>query len=60
MTFEEQVKKTVLPVDSEQSIANQWHTDVTFIVKPPQISTLRAVTLPPYRGETLIANAGAA
>jgi len=60
VTFEEQVKKTVLPVDSEQSIANQWHTDVTFIVNPPQVSTLRAVTLPPYGGETLIANAAAA
>lgn len=60
VTFKEQVKKTVLPVDSEQSIANQWHTDVTFIVNPPQVSTLRAVTLPPYGGETLIANAAAA
>lgn len=60
VTFEEQVKKTVLPVDSEQSIANQWHTDVAFIVNPPQVSTLRAVTLPPYGGETLIANAAAA
>lgn len=60
VTFSEQEKKTVLPVDSEQAIANQWHTDVTFIVNPPQASTLRAITLPPYGGETLIANAAAA
>jgi alpha-ketoglutarate-dependent sulfate ester dioxygenase len=50
----------VLPVDSERSVANNWHTDVTFVVNPPQLSTLRSVVLPPYGGETLIANAGAA
>lgn len=50
----------VLPVDSEQGRANHWHTDVTFVVSPPQVSTLRSVVLPPYGGETLIANAGAA
>jgi alpha-ketoglutarate-dependent taurine dioxygenase len=50
----------VLPVDSEQGRANHWHTDVTFVVSPPQLSTLRSITVPPYGGETLIANAGAA
>lgn len=50
----------VLPVDSELSVANYWHTDVTFVVSPPQLSTLRSVELPPYGGETLIANAAAA
>jgi taurine dioxygenase len=50
----------VLPVDSDKSIANHWHTDVTFVVNPPQLSTLRSVVLPPYGGETLIANAEAA
>jgi taurine dioxygenase len=50
----------VLPVDSEQGSANHWHTDVTFVLNPPQASTLRSLTLPPYGGETLIANAAAA
>jgi alpha-ketoglutarate-dependent sulfate ester dioxygenase len=50
----------VLPVDSDLNIANHWHTDVTFVVNPPQLSTLRSVVIPPYGGETLIANAGAA
>jgi alkyl sulfatase len=50
----------VLPVDSEESRANHWHTDVTFVLNPPQASTLRSITIPPYGGETLIANAGAA
>jgi alpha-ketoglutarate-dependent taurine dioxygenase len=51
---------SVLPVDSEQGRANHWHTDVTFVVSPPQISTLRSIVIPPYGGETLVANAGAA
>src|SRR5437879_6370654 len=51
----------VLPVDSEDSgRANHWHTDVTFVLNPPQASTLRSITIPPYGGETLIANAAAA
>ena len=50
----------VLPVDSERGIANHWHTDVTFVVNPPQLSTLRSIVVPPYGGETLIANSGAA
>lgn len=50
----------MLPVDSEDGKANHWHTDVTFVLNPPQASTLRSVTIPPYGGETLIANAGAA
>jgi len=51
----------VLPVDSERGrAANHWHTDVTFVLNPPQATTLRSVTLPPYGGETLIANAAAA
>ncbi|MFF0157678.1 TauD/TfdA dioxygenase family protein [Streptomyces sp. NPDC005263] len=51
----------VLPVDSERGrAANNWHTDVTFVLNPPQASTLRSITLPPYGGETLIANSAAA
>jgi len=50
----------VLPVDSQDDRVNYWHTDVTFILNPPQASTLRSVIVPPYGGETLIANAGSA
>lgn len=50
----------VLAVDSETSKANAWHTDVTFVVNPPQLTTLRSVVTTPYGGETLIANAAAA
>ncbi|MEU2270320.1 TauD/TfdA family dioxygenase [Streptomyces olindensis] len=51
----------VLPVDGDEGIrANQWHTDVTFVRTPPKASTLRAIVVPPYGGNTLIANAGAA
>jgi taurine dioxygenase len=50
----------VLPVDSEKGRANEWHTDVTFVLNPPQASTLRSIVLPPYGGETLIANAATA
>ncbi|WP_030680328.1 TauD/TfdA dioxygenase family protein [Streptomyces cellulosae] len=50
----------VLAVDSESSKANAWHTDVTFVVNPPQLTTLRSIVIPPYGGETLIANAAAA
>ncbi|HTX08073.1 MAG TPA: TauD/TfdA family dioxygenase [Solirubrobacteraceae bacterium] len=46
----------VLPVDSESSKANSWHTDVTFVDRIPAISFLRAITLPPYGGTTVFAN----
>ncbi|MFB7242053.1 TauD/TfdA dioxygenase family protein [Streptomyces populi] len=50
----------VLAVDSETSKANEWHTDVTFVVNPPQVTTLRSLVTTPYGGETLIANTAAA
>jgi len=50
----------VLPVDSERGKANHWHTDVTFVLSPPQLSTLRSIVIPPYGGETLIANSATA
>ncbi|WP_089107480.1 TauD/TfdA dioxygenase family protein [Streptomyces hyaluromycini] len=50
----------VLPVDSERGRANHWHTDVTFVLNPPQASTLRSITVPPYGGDTLIASSAAA
>ena len=50
----------VLPVDSEREKVNHWHTDVTFILNPPQLSTLRSIVVPPYGGETLIASSAGA
>lgn len=50
----------VLPVGSQDDRVNHWHTDVTFVLNPPQASTLRSIVVPRYGGETLIANAGPA
>jgi taurine dioxygenase len=51
----------ILPVDSEGGgRANHWHTDVTFVLSPPQASTLRSLVIPPYGGETLIASSAGA
>lgn len=51
----------ILPVDGEEGVrSNQWHTDVTFVRTPPKVTTLRSIVVPPYGGNTLIANAAAA
>ncbi|MCE7079526.1 TauD/TfdA family dioxygenase [Streptomyces sp. ST2-7A] len=49
----------VIPVDGEDQRANHWHTDVSFTLVPSLGTTLRSVTLPPYGGDTLVANAAA-
>jgi taurine dioxygenase len=36
--------------------ANSWHTDVTFLDRPPAASVLRAVELPAYGGDTVWTN----
>ncbi len=36
--------------------ANNWHTDVTFVDRPPLGSVLRAITIPPAGGDTIWAN----
>jgi taurine dioxygenase len=36
--------------------ANEWHTDVTFVDRPPLGSILRAVEIPPVGGDTVWAN----
>lgn len=46
----------VLPIHSEKGRADSWHTDVTFVDRPPQASVLRAVHLPPHGGDTTWAN----
>ncbi|WP_326595620.1 TauD/TfdA dioxygenase family protein [Streptomyces sp. NBC_01803] len=49
-----------LPIDSDLGRANAWHTDVTFVPAYPAFSILRAVTIPPYGGNTLWSNTVAA
>jgi alpha-ketoglutarate-dependent taurine dioxygenase len=36
--------------------ANHWHTDVTFVDRPPAFTLLRAVVIPPVGGDTIWAN----
>jgi taurine dioxygenase len=43
-----------------RSNADIWHTDATFMARPPLGSVLRAVTLPDCGGDTLFASASAA
>lgn len=51
----------VLDVDARNgNIASQWHTDVTFVDRPPLGSILRGVVMPAYGGDTLWANTVAA
>jgi taurine dioxygenase len=51
----------VLDVDARGgNVAIQWHTDVTFVDRPPLGSVLRAVVVPPVGGDTLWANTAAA
>jgi alpha-ketoglutarate-dependent taurine dioxygenase len=50
----------VLPIDSRYDQANSWHTDVTFVDRPPKASLLRAITLPEYGGTTTWASTEAA
>lgn len=47
----------ILNVSWDESVrANNWHTDVTFVVSPPAITSLHALEVPPFGGETVIAN----
>ncbi|MER6265277.1 MULTISPECIES: TauD/TfdA dioxygenase family protein [unclassified Streptomyces] len=49
----------VIPVDGEDQRADHWHTDISFTTTPSLGTTLRSVVLPPYGGDTLVANAAA-
>jgi alpha-ketoglutarate-dependent sulfate ester dioxygenase len=53
---------SILNIDSGNSggRANNWHTDVTFVDRPPAASILRAIVIPPYGGDTVWANTVAA
>jgi alpha-ketoglutarate-dependent sulfate ester dioxygenase len=47
-------------VDSNHIRANAWHTDATFLDRPPAYSILRAVKLPALGGDTIWADTVAA
>jgi alpha-ketoglutarate-dependent taurine dioxygenase len=50
-------EELILDLDSlAGGAANHWHTDVTFIDRPPMYSILRAMVLPEVGGDTLWAN----
>jgi taurine dioxygenase len=50
----------VLPVDSERDRNDYWHTDVTFMTRPPMASILYASVLPEVGGDTMWSNLQAA
>jgi taurine dioxygenase len=51
----------IFDLDSIAGVAaNHWHTDVTFVERPPIFSVLRALILPEVGGDTLWANTVAA
>jgi alpha-ketoglutarate-dependent taurine dioxygenase len=48
-------------IDSRKGTrANYWHTDVTFVDRPPAFTLLHAVVIPPLGGDTIWANMAAA
>jgi len=50
-------EQLILDLDSlAGGAANHWHTDVTFVDRPPMFSILRAMVLPEVGGDTLWAN----
>jgi taurine dioxygenase len=50
-------EELILDLDSlAGGAANHWHTDVTFVDRPPMFSILRAMILPELGGDTLWAN----
>ncbi|MBD2139707.1 TauD/TfdA family dioxygenase [Anabaena sp. FACHB-1237] len=48
----------VLDLDYSRTVAraNSWHTDVTFVDRPPLGSVLRSLVIPPTGGDTIWAN----
>ena len=54
-------EELILDLDSlAGGSANHWHTDVTFVDRPPAFSMLRALVVPEVGGDTLWANTVAA
>ncbi|HEY3831392.1 MAG TPA: TauD/TfdA family dioxygenase [Acidimicrobiia bacterium] len=51
---------SIQPIDSVKDRTNFWHTDVTFMSRPPMASLLRAVVIPESGGDTMWADTRAA
>jgi taurine dioxygenase len=47
-------------VSSKAMFGSGWHTDSPFLERPPSVTVLRAVEIPPYGGDTVWANAALA
>jgi taurine dioxygenase len=48
-------------IDSRQGTrANHWHTDLTFLDRPPAFAILHAIVIPPVGGDTMWANGASA
>ncbi len=48
-------------IDSRQGVrANHWHTDVTFVNRPPAFTLLHGVVIPAVGGDTIWANTATA
>jgi taurine dioxygenase len=45
---------------SRPYVAAGWHSDMTFMEKPPSASVLRGIEVPPFGGDTLFASMAAA
>jgi taurine dioxygenase len=50
----------VLPIDSRKDRVDFWHTDVTYMARPPMGSMLLAMTVPAAGGDTMWADTRAA
>src|SRR5215469_4203008 len=44
------------PVRNEAAAADRWHEDASFIERPPALTLLHAVVVPPVGGDTIWAN----
>eukprot|EP01060_Flectonema_neradi_P035564 TRINITY_DN6586_c0_g1_i2.p1 TRINITY_DN6586_c0_g1~~TRINITY_DN6586_c0_g1_i2.p1 ORF type:complete len:329 (+),score=37.73 TRINITY_DN6586_c0_g1_i2:61-987(+) len=62
MPENENVQPLIKEADTEVKVifGSGWHTDSPFLEKPPSISTLRSVEIPPYGGDTMWANSALA
>jgi alpha-ketoglutarate-dependent taurine dioxygenase len=51
-----EVNPSVLPIDSRKDRVDFWHTDVTYMQRPPMGSMLLAMTVPDVGGDTMWVN----
>lgn len=54
------ITQVVKEVDEVENFGGEWHSDTTYLAKPPSTTILYSVETPPKGGETLYANTCAA